>query len=431
MQINIVIRQLQDKKGNMKKTRIAFFAEILVRDFDGATRTMFEIIDRIDRDRFEFIFFCGVPPTEDIGFEVFHIPTLTLPFNKTYKMASMVGMGPSIIEKLDNFGPDLIHVATPAPLGYFALKYGLRRNVSVTTIYHTHFISYIKYYTHNTPLITSAFEAAMVQHNRSFYNRCDKIFVPTLTMKEELEERGFDGNLMEIWQRGINTELFNPSKRDDEYMQRIVDNGKKNILFVSRLVWEKNLEVLINLQNIINDKNLNFNLIIAGDGVAKDELEKRIPDAFFLGHVGHEELAKLYASSDYFIFTSVTETYGNVVAEAMVSGLACIAADGGGPRSFIKEGINGYLCKPNNAKDYLNKIQLLEDHPEFKKRMTEQGIKDMKDLTWDLLVDILLNNMDKLIKEKKASISNPPKDSYKSDFVNFQILGNFQLAVSI
>ena len=147
----------------MSKISISFFAEILIRDLDGATRTMFEIIDRIDRDRFEFIFFCGVPPEEDIGFEVFHVPTLTIPFNKTYKMASMMGMGPSIVSRLDEFEPDLIHIATPAPLGYFGLKYALKKELPISSIYHTHFMSYIKYYTNNTPIITSAFTAIQSQ----------------------------------------------------------------------------------------------------------------------------------------------------------------------------------------------------------------------------------------------------------------------------
>ncbi len=416
----------------MRKKKIAFFAEILIRDFDGATRTMFEIIDRIDRTKFEFIFFCGVPPKEDIGFEVFHIPTLTIPFNKTYRMASMVGMGPTIAQRLDEYNPDLIHVSTPAPLGYFALKYGLKRNIPVTTIYHTHFISYIKYYTHNTPLITSAFEKALIQHNKSFYNRCSKVFVPTETMKEELEERGFATHNMKIWRRGINTQLFNPFKKDEPFIKNLVKNEKTNILFASRLVWEKNLQVLVDIQELINKKQLKYNMIIAGDGVARVELEKLMPEAIFLGHVSHEKLAKLYSSCDYFLFTSVTETYGNVVAEAMVSGIPCIVADGGGPKSFIKEGINGFICKPNEAKDYLRKIRLLENHPEFKLRMQKQGINDMKNLTWSNLVEDLFDDFEEIIEEsifKNAKKRKSNSNDLNSSFL-FTVSSDLQFSVA-
>jgi len=408
----------------MRKRKIAFFAEVLTRDLDGAIRTMYQIIDRIDKSRFEFLFFCGVPPEEDLGHEVVVIPTLTVPFNKTYKMASMVGMGPHILNKLDDFQPDLIHVSTPAPLGYYALKYGLKKDIPVTTIYHTHFISYIKYYTNNTPLITEAFESALIQHNKSFYNRCTKVFMPTETMVEELEEKGFRTDNMKIWRRGINTELFHPDKRDEDYMKSIVDNGKKNIVFVSRLVWEKNLQTLVDIQKRITEQNLPYNLIIAGDGVAKPELEEIIPEAYILGHIDHEELAVLYASADYFLFTSVTETYGNVVAEAMVSGLPCIVADGGGPKSFIKEGINGFICKPNNAKDYLRKIQLLEDHPEFRERMKIQCREDMKHLTWDNLVNDLFDEMDNTItfyQSKSISLTHKDDLGESFDFLKFAV----------
>ncbi|MDG2450608.1 MAG: glycosyltransferase family 1 protein [Saprospiraceae bacterium] len=416
----------------MRKKKIAFFAEILIRDFDGATRTMFEIIDRIDRTKFEFIFFCGVPPKEDIGFEVFHIPTLTIPFNKTYKMASMVGMGPAIAQRLDEYNPDLIHISTPAPLGYFALKYGLKRNIPVTTIYHTHFISYIKYYTHNTPLITSAFEKALIQHNKSFYNRCSKVFVPTETMKEELEERGFATHNMKIWRRGINTQLFNPSNKDEPFIKNLVKNEKTNILFASRLVWEKNLQVLVDIQELINKKQLKYNMIIAGDGVARVELEQLMPEAIFLGHVSHEKLAKLYSSCDYFLFSSITETYGNVVAEAMVSGIPCIVADGGGPKSFIKEGINGFICKPNEAKDYLRKIRLLENHPEFKLRMQKQGIKDMESLTWSNLVEDLFDDFEGIIEEsifKNAKKKKSNSNDLDSSFL-FKVSSDLQFSVA-
>lgn len=80
----------------MKKIRVAFFAEVLIKEFDGATRTMFQIIDRIDQAKFEFLFFCGVQPSVSFEHEVYHVPSVTIPFNKTYKMASMVGMGPGI-----------------------------------------------------------------------------------------------------------------------------------------------------------------------------------------------------------------------------------------------------------------------------------------------------------------------------------------------
>jgi len=356
------------------------------RKYDGATRTMFEIIDRFDSNKFEILFFCGVPPDEEIGYEVFEVPTLQIPINKDYKMASMFRMGPTIVDKLDDFQPDVIHISTPSPLGYFALKYGLKNQLPVTTIYHTHFISYVEYYTKKTPLLTSALKSAMIQHNKSFYNRCTRVYVPTDAIAEELEGYRFHRDNMKLWPRGIKLELFTPDKRDINSLPDKAQNNNRNILFVSRLVWEKNLELLIQIQNRIEERQLPFNLIVAGSGVAEEELKRRMPNAIFTGHVNHDQLSTLYASSDYFLFTSTTETYGNVITEAMASGTPCVIANGGGSRSLVKEGITGYLCDPKDADDFLNKIVLLEAYPESRELMIKNALEDAGTLNWDALV---------------------------------------------
>ena len=388
----------------MRKIRVAFFAEVLIRQFDGATRTMFEIIDRIDRQRFEFIFFCGVPPEENIGWEVFHVPALTIPFNKDYKMASMFKMGPRIEKRLKRFNPDIIHVATPSPLGYFSLKYALKHNIPITTIYHTHFISYVRYYTKNTPIVTSALETAVREHNKSFYNRCDRVYVPTDAMADELESFGFDRSLMSLWPRGIKLDRFGPEHADTQWIRGITQNDKKNILFVSRLVWEKNLDTLIEIYRRIESEDLGYNLIIAGNGIAKKELIAKMPKAIFLGHLNHDRLSVLYASSDYFLFTSITETFGNVIIEAMASGTPVLIADGGGSRSLVKVGINGFLCKPYDAKDYLYKINLLEGHPDFRQMMINRALEDVREYSWTLLVDRLFEDY---IRLSQPNINEP------------------------
>lgn len=376
----------------MKKIRVAFFAEMLIRDFDGASRTIFEIIDRIDPSRFEFLFFCGVPPTENIDWEVFETPTLTIPFNEDYKMAWTFGVGSKIQNRLNRFSPDIIHISTPSRLGNFALKYALNNHIPTTTIYHTHFISYISYYTKNIPILTQALEAVVKRQYRSFYNKCDKIYVPTDAMSEELKTYGFDKNRMSIWPRGIKLDLFRPEQADDNWIKQITKNEKKNILFVSRLVWEKNLETLIDIYESIQKEDLPYNLIIAGSGVAEKELKERMPHAFFLGNLNHERLAVLYASCDYFTFTSVTETFGNVIIEAMASGTPVLIADGGGSRSLVSQGISGFLCKPYTAKDYLDNIQLLEEQPELRTTMIRQALKEVKQLSWEKLVHRLMND---------------------------------------
>lgn len=381
----------------MRKTKIAFFAETLLRDFDGATRTIYQIIDRIDRKKYEVIFFCGITPTDSFPFEVYHIPTLNIPFNKDYNIASIYGMGQRIERRLRMFSPNLIHISTPSPLGYFALKYAINNAIPVSTIYHTHFISYIKYYTRNIPVLTQALKKAAITHNKGFYNQCSLILVPTLAMKTELNALDIYGKKMVIWPRGIDKSLFSPRKRDPSMIMRIVGNTKKNILFASRLVWEKNLKVLIDIYNRIANEHLPYNLIIAGDGLAKAELETQMPKAHFLGHQDHSNLSAIYASCDFFIFTSTTETFGNVIIEAMASGLPCIVADGGGSTSLISQGINGFLCKADDADDYINKIGLLSQCSTLRNLIIQKALEDVKQMSWDELVDSFFEQIQALV----------------------------------
>src|SRR5690606_31267974 len=120
--------------------------------------------------------------------------------------------------------------------------------------------------------------------------------------------------------------LFNPSKSDKAYLRSITGNTNTNISFVSRLVWEKNIKTLIEIYHTLEEFGGGYNLIIAGEGTAKSIAMQEMPKAHFLGKQNHEQLSKLYASADAFVFTSTSETYGNVVVEAMASGLPCVIA---------------------------------------------------------------------------------------------------------
>src|SRR5690606_20239374 len=121
----------------MNRIKVAFFAEILIEDFDGASRTMFQLIKRIDKEKFEFLFICGVGPDELEGFECLKIPVINLPINAGYTMALPGMVKKEMKKRLKSFKPDVIHIATPSLLGSFSLKYAGKHNLPVITIYHT------------------------------------------------------------------------------------------------------------------------------------------------------------------------------------------------------------------------------------------------------------------------------------------------------
>lgn len=371
----------------MEKIKIAFFADILLEDLDGASRTMFQIIRRIPKEKYEFKFFTGVPPTASMDYEVIKVPNVTIPFNSTYKAALPFLAKGRLTKKLDAFKPDIIHIASPSPLGNFAIKYGKKNSVPIITIYHTHFMSYVEYYLRFVPWLIKWGTKKIVASTKRFYESCDKALLPTQMVVDEFKDIGIDTSNAVLWGRGIDRKLFNPIKKDKEKIIEITGSSKPKLLFVSRLVWEKNLRTLINLYSYFEERGAPYDFVIVGDGVAKETLAKEMPTAYFTGTVDHETAAFYYASSDVFVFPSISESYGNVIIEAMSSGLPTVAANGGGSVSLIKNGKNGILVEPNDVREYAEKIEWLMKNQEAKNAIISSGLEHTKNLSWDNLTE--------------------------------------------
>lgn len=385
----------------MPKIKVAFFADMLVENFDGAARTIFQIIHRIDTSKYEYFFMCGNPPKGDFPFKYYVVPSFEIPKNEDYKIAIPALSFFEMNNAMLIFKPDVIHISSPSFLGRYAVDYALSHHIPAITIYHTHFISYIDYYFKDVRLLIDPVKAFVISRNRSFYNGCDIMLIPSNTLMEELADYEFEKSKMRLWRRGMNTTLFSPSKRD-ESIKNILPSSKPVVLFVSRLVWEKNLQTLIDIYLINENNGRSFELVIAGDGVAHDELVEKMPHATFLGNLSHEKLSIWYASSDVFLFTSDTETYGNVVIEAMASGLPVVVADAGGPKDLVDNNINGLKCQAHNANEFYNAITTLLNDNEKKESIKENALRFAQSLNWDILVSDYFMMIDELYHKKQS-----------------------------
>ena len=388
----------------MKELKVAFFAEILIEEFDGASRTMFQLIKRINAEQFKFLFIYGAGPDDIMGFEGLRIPSVNIPLNSTYTMALPDLAISSIKEKLQQFKPDVIHIATPSILGNFALKYAVKNKIPVISIYHTHFISYIDYYLKHVPFLINKVRKMVASRQKVFYNQCDLIYVPSETIGEELIAIGIQSSRMNLWKRGIDTTLFSPKNKNPAIMRKLTGNDWPTIMFASRLVWEKNLETLFKIYDELQDQQVNF--LIVGDGIAGTNCKAMMKNAVLTGKVDHQTLATLYASATIFLFPSVSETYGNVVIEAMASGLPCVIADGGGSRDFIRQGVNGFKCEPYHAADYAEKIVFLLKNKELREQFSENGLHLSKQLSWEQLAERYFEDLTGLAApDRPASIT--------------------------
>jgi glycosyltransferase involved in cell wall biosynthesis len=383
----------------MQKVKVAFFSDMLVENFDGAVRTIFQLINRIDKERYEFFFMCGNPPKGDFPFKYYVVPSFEIPKNEDYKIAIPALSFFEMNNAMLIFKPDVIHISSPSFLGRYAVDYAQSHNIPSITIYHTHFISYIDYYFKDVKLLIDPVKAFVISRNRSFYNSCDIVLVPTNALAEELSSYEFDESKMRLWRRGMNTNLFSPVKKDIS-IKNILPSQKPVVLFVSRLVWEKNLQTLIDFYIVNENKGSNYQLVIAGDGVAKIELQEKMPNAVFLGSLPHEELSKWYATADVFLFTSDTETYGNVVIEAMASGVPVVVADAGGPKDLVEHGVTGMKCHPHKAIEFYDNIVKVLDDDKFKNEMVVNALAFSRSLNWEILAKEYFEMIDELAKAK-------------------------------
>jgi len=242
-----------------------------------------------------------------------------------------------ISKKIKAIHPDFIHIATEGPVGFFARWWCERNKIPYNTSYHTKFPEFLnKLY--GVPV------AWTYWYMRWFHCHSERVLVTTESMRKDLDGRGFK-NLV-VWTRGADRTI-QPQVTRSSYRTR------PRLLSVGRVSKEKGLDDLIQFQE-------DYDLIIVGDGPYRDELERKLPQATFLGYLHGQELVNQYALADVFVFPYVTDTFGVVIIEALAQGCPVAAYPVAGPVDIIKNGVTGYLDN-NLAQSVRNCLALNND----------------------------------------------------------------------
>jgi glycosyltransferase involved in cell wall biosynthesis len=241
--------------------------------------------------------------------------------------------------------PDLVHVATEGPLGASAVSAARALGVPVTSSFHTNFHAYTRHYGCG-PLRRVAL--AWLRH---VHNRTRRTFVPTGELCTELAALGFRG--VALFSRGVDTRQFSPARRSAALRQGWgAAPGDPVVLHAGRMAAEKNYPLLLRAYAAMSAANPRCRFVLVGDGPLLPSLRRARPGCVFTGFIAREELARHYASADIYIHASLTETFGNVLTEAMASGLAVAGFDYAAARQFVRDGDNG-LSVPCAQPDHL------------------------------------------------------------------------------
>jgi len=271
-----------------------------------------------------------------------------------------------------------IIISTPGPMGLVGLLAAKMLNLQTSGIYHTDIPEYVRILTEDRFL-----ESLAWSYMHWLYGQVDTVFVNSEHYRKCWIDRGFAPEKLKILPRGLDTNLFNPGRRDLTFWPGSGVNGKEvRLLYVGRISREKDLDVLATAYNKIRAAGLPVKLYLVGLGPYRETLAASLPDAVFLGYLKGEALAKAYASADVFVFPSTTDTFGNVVLEAQASGLPVIVSDVGGPKELVDDGATGIVTKAHDAEDFARAIERMSLDAKLRTRMGEEARQRVIDRSW-------------------------------------------------
>lgn len=305
-----------------------------------------------------------------------------------------------LLKKWTSDRPNLVHIVTEGPLGCSALQAAKKLGIPVCSDFRTNFDAYSTHYG------LSWLKSPIQRYMRYFHNKSNFTMVPTQTLKNQLVSQGFER--IRVLARGIDTQLFHPSKRCQDLRSSWgVQDHEKVVLFVGRLASEKNLQMTVDTFKAMSQTNPNLKMVWVGDGPQRGALELSCPNSIFTGEQIGDALATHYASGDIFLFSSLSETFGNVTLEAMASGLAVLAYDYAAAKQYISHGVNGLLADPNDPQSFIaHGLEMARDGFELE-TLKNNARKTTLDISWNRVTKKLEDNYQDLLVNSNSEDSLP------------------------
>jgi glycosyltransferase involved in cell wall biosynthesis len=381
-----------------QKMRIAYFTDTFYPEINGVTNTLNNLVDYLQKTGIDYLVFApdydgrhgegeeNVMRFRGISPLVNPNSRLALPYYKTVRSAIL------------KFNPDMIHITIELGIGLVGLRIARELNIPIVMSYHTNFDSYLNLYEFGS--LKKGYWGYMKWfHSFAKVNLC-----PSNDTLKTLEKRGLQN--LDIWSRGIDATLFSPEHYSEAMRSRLGAPGKTVFLYVGRIAREKGLDTLAEAIGIINAEHKDEAVFVfTGEGPYMKELrEMDIQNAVFTGFLRGKELAEVYASSDAFVFPSGTETFGNVVLEAMSSGLPVICTDSGGITDFTSHLENAYVCQYQDAAGLARGMSELIKKPELRSKLSRGGLETAAKRSWEYIFETLISQYETVLGNSAANL---------------------------
>ncbi|MFQ3544080.1 glycosyltransferase family 1 protein [Halobacillus rhizosphaerae] len=363
--------------------RIAVFTDTYAPQVNGVAKTLQRYVEYLETKGIEYRLF--VPKASKdrcISSQIQRFKSI--PFHLYPECRLAIPNIYSIRKELESFRPDLIHIATPFNIGLAGLYYGKKLNIPIVGSFHTNFDHYLKYYD------LQFLSKWIWKYMRWFHHSFKKTFVPSQNTRQELLRNGFSN--LHIWSRGVDCRQFHPMINTDLLRQQYQITQPYILTYVGRIAPEKDLHILMDVSRQLPDSIKDqVHWLIAGSGPLHEELEANAPaNMTFTGYLSGSKLTQVYAGSNLFVFPSTTETFGNVVLEAMACGTPVVGSKAGGVQEVIQDKKTGILCDPGSVQDFTDAITNLLENKKMLRIMGYEARQYALSRSWDTIFDGLL-----------------------------------------
>lgn len=307
------------------------------------------------------------------------VPGVPIPFYSALRMGLPVTG--QLKKRWRERRPDVVHVATEGPLGLAALRAAHLLKLPVTSSFHTNFHQYGGHYG-----LTLGRDLAL-RYLRWFHNRTRSTMVPATDLKEQLAKDGFER--LVVLARGVDAKLFSPAKRSEALRAEWgAAPGDPVMVYVGRMAAEKNLALAVEAFLAFQKAEPRAKFVLVGDGPERAALAKQYPQFHYAGMRRGDPLAAHYASADLFVFPSVTETFGNVVTEALASGLVVLAYDYAAAREHVRDGVNGFAATFGDREAFVAGVHKMLARQADWPVIRTAARKSAETITWEAIFDV-------------------------------------------
>ncbi len=359
------------------RLRVLVVAESFLPQVNGVTNSVRRVLEHLAAHGHQAELVAPTGPATYAGFPVTLARGARLPFYRDFRIG--LESRRRLRAAMLRFRPDVVHIASPATLGYQAVRAAGELGLPTVAIYQTDLVGFAERY--DLP----GGRAAMTALTRKIHTQVDRTLAPSSASLAQLRELRIPG--LRLWPRGVDLDQFDAAHRDEQLRSRLAPGGELLVGYVGRLAPEKELALLTHL-----DRVPGIRLVLVGGGPDEAELRRLLPGAAFLGVVQGAELGAVHASLDVFVHTGRHETFCQSAQEALASGVPVVAPRSGGPIDVVADGIAGFLYRPGDGADLAAYVARLCADPDLRRTMGAAARASVEGRSWEAVTAALVEH---------------------------------------